>query len=101
MRDAQIAKLAGEQFNRVSLAQLKALGVSKRAIRHRVASGRLVLIEEGVFAVAPVVDSEPWGRWMGATLTHPGSLLSRLSAAVAWGVLSREGTLTTITRPGD
>jgi Protein of unknown function (DUF559) len=101
VRDARIAEVAGRQFNRVSVAQLKALGLSKGAIKHRVASGRLVIVEPGVLAVSPPLDSDPWGRWMGATLTQPGSLLSRLSAAVAWGVLSREGTLTTITRPGD
>jgi hypothetical protein len=100
MRDARIAGLAGRQFNRVSRAQLEALGVSKDAIEHRVAAGRLVIVAQGVFALAPVLDDEPWGRWMGATLTHPGSLLSRLSAAVAWGALSREGRFVSITRPG-
>jgi very-short-patch-repair endonuclease len=100
VRDVRIAELAGRQFNRVSRAQLRALGVSKDAIEHRVLSGRLVIVEQGVFAVAPVLDDEPWGRWMGATLTEPASLLSRLSAAVAWGALSREGRFTKITRPG-
>jgi very-short-patch-repair endonuclease len=92
--------LAGQQFNRVSRAQLTALGFSKDAIAHRVATGRLVLIQEGVFAIAPALD-DCWGRWMGATLTQPGSLLSRLSAAVAWGMLQREGRFVTVTRPGD
>ncbi len=101
MRDARVAELAGRQFNRVSRAQLEALGVSKDAIEHRVDSGRLVIVEQGVLAVAPVLDSDPWGRWMGATLTQPGSLLSRLSAAVAWGALAHEGGYVTITRPGN
>jgi very-short-patch-repair endonuclease len=101
MRDVRIAELAGRQFNRISRVQLEALGISKEAIAHRVASGRLVITEEGVLAMAPVREDEPWGRWMGATLTQPGSVLSRLSAAVAWGALSREGSLTTITRPGN
>ena len=101
MRDVHVAELAGRQFNRVSRAQLTALGLSKDAIAHRVASGRLVIVEEGVLAVPPVLDHDPWGRWMAATLTQPGSLLSRVSAAVAYGALSREGELVTITRPGD
>lgn len=37
---------------------------------------------------------------MAATLTHPGSALSRLSAAVAAKLLSREGPLISITRAG-
>ena len=100
MRDARVAELAGRQFNRVSRSQLETLGLSRNAIEHRVASGRLVGVEEGVFAVAPVLETEPWGRWMGATLTQPGSLLSRLSASVAWGILEREGPLISVTRPG-
>ena len=51
MRDARVAQLAGRQFNRVSRDQLAALGLSNSAIAHRVAAGRLVTVEEGVFAV--------------------------------------------------
>jgi very-short-patch-repair endonuclease len=76
-----------------------ALGLTKEAIAHRVATGRLLIVEQGVLAVAPVLD-DPWGSWMAATLTQPGSLLSRLSAAVAWGALTHEGPLVTVTRPG-
>jgi hypothetical protein len=101
MRDARAAELAGRQFNRISRAQLVGLGFTDEAIKHRISEGRLVIVEQGVLAIAPVRDDDPWGRWMGATLTQSGSLLSRLSAAVCWGVLSREGPLTTITRPGN
>ena len=75
MRDAQIAQLVGRQFNRISRRQLIDLGMSDTAIAHGVASGRLVRVEEGVFAVAPVLHHDEWGRWMGATLTAPGSVL--------------------------
>lgn len=85
----------------MSRAQLRKLGFSKDAIAARVASGRWVIVEAGVLAIAPVLTHDPWGRWMAATLTHPGSLLSRLSASVAYGVLSREGPLVTVTRPGN
>jgi hypothetical protein len=85
MRDARVAQLAGRQFNRVSRDQLAALGLSNSAIAHRVAAGRLVTVEEGVFAVAPVLEHDEWGRWMAATLTAPGSVLSHASAASAWG----------------
>jgi hypothetical protein len=99
MRDVQVVELAGEQFNRVSRGQLRDLGLSEAAIAHRVAIGRLVAVEQGVFAVAPVLKHDNWGRWMAATLTEPGSVLSHATAAAAWGFWSPPG-VETITRPG-
>lgn len=99
MWDAQIAELAGNQFNRVSRRQLTELGLSQKALSHRVASGRLVPVEQGVFAVAPVLDDD-WGRWMAATLTQPRSVLSHMSAAVAWELLSGPRLFECVTRPG-
>jgi hypothetical protein len=99
MWDAQIAELAGRQFNRISRQQLIDLGLSEMAIAHRLATGRLVIVEQGVFAIAPVLE-EDWGGWMAATLTAPGSVLSHRSAAVAWGLLSVPRPLECVTRPG-
>jgi hypothetical protein len=95
-----LLELAGRQFNRVSRQQLLGLGLTARTVDHRVATGRLVAVEEGVFAVAPVLAHDPWGRWMGATLTAPSTFLSHSSAGCAyqfWGL--REGP-THVTRPG-
>jgi hypothetical protein len=100
MRDARVAELAGQQFNRVSRAQLAELGLSDNALAHRIRTGRLIAVEEGVFALAPVLAHDPWGRWMGATLTAPRTVLSRASAAVARGWWAHEGTVVTVTRPG-
>lgn len=100
MRDARVAQLAGRQFNRVSRDQLAALGLSNSAIAHRVAAGRLVAVEEGVFAIAPALEHDEWGRWMAATLTAPGSVLSHRSAASAWGIWGLPRSLETVTRPG-
>jgi Protein of unknown function (DUF559) len=100
MRDVRVAQLAGRQFNRVSRRQLIALGLSDAAIAHRVATGRLVAVEDGVLAVAPVLEHDDWGRWMGATLTAPGSMLSHVSAATARGIWSLPRQFETITRPG-
>lgn len=99
MRDVRVAQLAARQFNRVSRAQLEQLGLSDRAIDHRVANGRLVIVDQGVYAVAPVLDDD-WGRWKGATLAAPGSVLSHASAAAAWGFWSRRRPFETITRQG-
>jgi predicted transcriptional regulator of viral defense system len=97
--DVGVVELAGRQFNRISRQQLIDLGVSDSSIRYGVRTGRLVRVEEGVFAIAPVLDHDDWGRWMGATLTAVGSVLSHKSAAAAWGLLSpRPGGET---RPGN
>lgn len=94
-------KTAGEQFNRISRAQLRHSGLSDTAIRRNTARGRLVIVDHGVFAIAPALNHDPWGPWMSATLTEPGTWLSHLTAAVAWGLLSREGPLVAVTRLGD
>jgi hypothetical protein len=100
VRDVRIEKLAGAQFNRVSRGQLEALGLSHHAIAHRLEAGRLVAVDQGVFALPPVLAHDDWGRWMGATLTAPDTYLSQTSAAAAWGFLSERGRLVTVTRPG-
>jgi len=101
MRDARVAQLAGRQFNRVSRRQLVGLGLSESAIAYRVSTGRLVIVEEGVFAVAPLLEHDDWGRWMAATLTAPASVLSHVSAAAAWGLWSLQRQFETVTRPGN
>jgi hypothetical protein len=100
MNDAQIARLAGRQFNRVSREQLLRRGMTHSAIQHRVATGRLVRRESGVLAVAPVLEGDEWGQWMEATLTAPDTYLSHGHAAVAWAILSFARGPTTVTRPG-
>lgn len=100
MRDVHLAKLAGAQFNRVSRLQLYELGFSDDAILHRVEMGRLAIVEEGVFGVAPVLGHDGWGRWMGATLTAPGTVLTHQSAAAAQGYWSLSRRFETVTRPG-
>lgn len=63
-------------------------------------SGRLISAEEGVYAVAPLLEHDEWGHWMGATLTAPGSVLSHTSAATAWDIWSLPRPLERVTRPG-
>lgn len=99
MRDVHIARVAGRQFNRISRAQLLELGISESAIKRRLRMGRLTAVEEGVFAVSPILDDD-WGRWMGATLTAPATYLSRVSAAAGYGFWSLARPFETVTRPG-
>jgi very-short-patch-repair endonuclease len=99
MPDVWVSRLAEAQFNRFSRAQLHALGLSDDAVDHRVATGRWVIVEQGVFAIAPVLDDQ-WGRWMGATLTAPGTVLGRAGAGGAWGFAVAPRRFVTVIRPG-
>jgi hypothetical protein len=82
--DRSIAALARRQHGVVSTAQLAALGVSQRAVSHRVAAGRLYRLRQGVYAVGHTVLT-PRGRWMAAVLAAgPGAALSHASAAALW-----------------
>jgi hypothetical protein len=101
MKDVHVGALAGRQFNRVSRGQLHELGLSDNAITYRVAVGRLVVAEEGVFALAPLLEHDEWGKWMGATLTAPESTLSHFSAGGAAGFWTLRRPYETITRPGN
>jgi hypothetical protein len=100
MSDVHLTELAGRQYNRISRAQLHALGYGEKAIQHRLSVGRLVVTEPGVLAVAPVLDDER-GRWMEATLTAPETYLSRVSGAAAYGFWSLSRDFETVTRPGN
>jgi hypothetical protein len=67
MRDARIVELARRQYNRVSRQQLADLGFSGRSVDKRIELGTLVTAEEGVYALAPLLRHDEWGKWMGAT----------------------------------
>jgi hypothetical protein len=97
--DRRIVELAARQYNRIGRQQLFALGLTEAGIAHRLAAGRLVIVESGVLAVPPVLDDD-WGSWMGATLTAPGSELSHASAAAARGFWSPPRQFEVVTRPG-
>jgi hypothetical protein len=46
------------------------------------------------------LDYDEWGKWMGATLTAPDTVLSNVSAAAAFGMWSLPRRLETVTRHG-
>lgn len=78
--------LARRQHGVISRQQLLDIGYSSKAIKHRVASGRLHPIHTGVYAVGrPELTQE--GRWMAAVLAcGEGAALSHQSAAQLWGI---------------
>jgi very-short-patch-repair endonuclease len=65
---------------------LEALGFSKMAIDHRIATGRLHLISRGIYVVGRR-ELTPHGRWMAAVLAcGDDAALSHRSAAELWGI---------------
>jgi very-short-patch-repair endonuclease/predicted transcriptional regulator of viral defense system len=82
--------LARRQHGVVSRAQLLALGYSRHAIQHRVATGRLDPTWRGVYAVGrPQLTQR--GRWLAAVLScGQRAALSHESAAVVWRIVASE-----------
>ena len=91
--------LAERQHGVVTRRQLQALGFTPKAIRHRLASGRLHRIGRAVYAVGrPGLTRH--GRWMAAVLTcGPEAALSHESAAALWGMRDREGARVEVSVP--
>jgi very-short-patch-repair endonuclease len=84
--DGDIASLAERQHGIVARVQLAALGIGRRAIGHRLESGRLHILYRGVYSVGHRVVSRE-GRWMAAVLAiGPDAVLSHRSAAALWGM---------------
>jgi very-short-patch-repair endonuclease len=75
----------------IALFQLLALGYTRRAVEHRVATGRLHPIYRGVYAVGrPEVDRKGW--WMGAVLACRLQVaLSHETAAALWRMCPERG----------
>jgi hypothetical protein len=101
MRDERLLSLAARQFNRVSRPQVLALGWTQRAIEWELERGGLVTCEQGVYAIAPVLTHDVWGKRMAAVLTTPDSVLSHFSAGAAAGHWSLPRPYETVTRPGN
>jgi very-short-patch-repair endonuclease len=78
--------LAKRQHGVVTRRQLLELGFSRKAIEHRILSGRLHQLGRGVYAIGrPGVTLQ--GRWMAAVLScGPEAALSHESAASLWGI---------------
>jgi hypothetical protein len=98
--DADLAELAAAQHGVVALWQIRAAGLSARAAQDRVAAGRLHRLFPGVYAVGHRSVSGD-GRRLGAVLAcGEGAVLSRFSAASAWGMLNGDGRRFDVVAPG-
>jgi hypothetical protein len=84
--DEVIAHLAALQSGRVSRRQLVATGVSPDAIDRRIANGRLMIVQRGVYAVGFAATGVR-ERWAAALLrVGPESMLSNFASAAAWRI---------------
>jgi hypothetical protein len=98
--DVLISRLAERQHGVVSLPQLQSLGLSARAVRHRVAAGRLTRIHRGVYAVGHARLTLR-GYWMAAVLAFgPRAHLSFRSAGALHGVRPDNRPKADVTVPG-
>lgn len=84
--EATLARLAAEQHGVVARRQLLAAGVTHSMIKTRAASGRLIRLHTGVYAVGHAHLTR-YGHWMAAVLAAgPGALLSHRDAAALHGL---------------
>ena len=92
--------LVRRQHGAVTRAQLLELGFARGAIAHRLESGRLHRVHNGVYSVGRP-DLSRAGRWMAGVLgCGPGALLSHRSAAALYGLLDdREGPIEVTVSP--
>lgn len=92
-----IARLAEEQHGVVARRQLVDIGLSERAVEHRIAVGRLYQVERGVYTVGHSQVPQR-GRWMAAVLASGrGAVLSHQSAASLWGIRAPSGGAVDVT----
>ena len=83
----------------VGRRQLLDLGLSERAVEHRVTTGQLHLVARGVYAVGHRRISS-LGRWMAAVLASgSGAVLSHRPAAALWGIRDVAGGPVEVTVP--
>jgi very-short-patch-repair endonuclease len=84
--DTLIARAAADAWGVLSLAELRACGLSDEALRVRVRNGWLHRIHRGVYAVGHA-GLTPEGRWLAAVKAcGPHAVLSHHSAATLFGL---------------
>jgi very-short-patch-repair endonuclease len=86
-RTAEVARIAARQHGVVTMAQLEAVGVTRRVASKWTQAGRLHRLHRGVYAVGHRGITVE-GRWLAAVLAcGDGAVLSHRSAAGLWGLL--------------
>jgi very-short-patch-repair endonuclease len=84
--ERQISRLAARQKTIVSGAQLRALGLGRRAIKYRVETGRLHVVFRDIYSVG-CGELPPLAREQAALLAcGRAAFISHRSAALIWGL---------------
>lgn len=112
--DLAIAEIAARQHGAISTGQLLHVGLDERAIRVRVASGRLHRVHRGVYSVghaalpfhgrcmaAVLAAGRGSGRPGDALLGYWGAAISHRSAASLWGLVATKPGPIDVIVPGD
>jgi very-short-patch-repair endonuclease len=89
-RDARVAALAGEELGVLSVAELRACGLSKRDLEVRRARGFLHPLYRGVYAVGHTALTREATFLAAVKACGPGAFLSHFAAAVVWGFVEWE-----------
>ena len=97
--DAHLRELAANQADIVAAWQLLAAGWTRDRIRHWRESRHWRIVREGVYALtqAPLTRRQ---LWFAASLSAPGTYLTRASAGACWGFRPWEGAFETVVRLG-
>jgi very-short-patch-repair endonuclease len=94
--DVVVGRVAGRQHGVIGVGQLLAAGLTRAGISHRVKTGRLHRLHQGVYAVGDTA-LPPLGPETAALLAcGPGAVLSHWSALALWG-LGRADTAVHVT----
>jgi hypothetical protein len=95
--DALVAALAADAWGVVSLAELRACGLSAQEVKVRVRRGLLHRVHHGVYAVGHAGLTQE-GRWLAAVKAcGPDAVPSHTSSAMLFGFLPREDRRTDVT----
>jgi hypothetical protein len=97
--DNELAALAATQHGVVSRAQIKACGLSDRAIVERVRAGRLHRIHRGVYAVGHTALGGEGRRLAAVLACGPAAVLSHATAASVWGLRQTDSARIDVTVP--
>ncbi len=87
--ERQIGELARRQHGYVQRRQLLELGLGRRAIEYRIATGRLHPVYNGVYAVGHEPTLAQDQAFAAVLACGDGALLSHATAASVWGIHKR------------
>lgn len=97
--DQALADLAARQHGVLSLAQLRAAGVTDDAVDWRLRRKRLHRVHRGVYAVGHARLGERGHLW-AAVLAVPGGVLSHRTAAAVWDLCPMPSSRLDVTTTG-